>query len=75
MRDLTPWIPVHVECMTPRHTMITGDVARVLGVSTERVRQLDEQLQPVRVGNARRYDPAVVDRVAKSRERQTRRVG
>jgi hypothetical protein len=56
-----------------RHTMSSGDVSRVLGVTDERVRQLDEELQPVRLPNGqRRYDPRVVARVANARARTTR---
>lgn len=52
-----------------QHTMSPGDVARALGVSTERVRQLDDVLLPVRLigSRHRRYDPAVVREVAASR--------
>lgn len=50
------------------HTMTSGDVARVLGVTDERVRQLDAELKPIRRENGqRRYDPAVVKRVAEQR--------
>lgn len=46
-----------------RHTMPTSDVARVLGVTHQRVCQLDDELQPIRLASAqrtRRYDPAKV---------------
>ena len=58
----------------PSHTMPTGDVARVLGLSVERVKQLDDVLKPRREGlrRVRRYDPAVVTRVARARERAVR---
>lgn len=55
----------------PRHTMPIADVAQVLGVSTNRVRQLDDELEPIRVGRFRRYEPRRVEAVAKARERQT----
>ena len=60
----------------PRHTMTSGDVARVLGLSRDRVLQLDGELAPVRVGamKARRYDPAVIERVARRRARDVRGV-
>lgn len=39
-----------------------SDVARCGGVSTQRVRQLDDVLQPIRQSNRyRRYDPSVVE--------------
>ena len=48
--------------------MTTADVARALGLSVERVRQLDEQLKPTRQANGqRRYDPADVERYAAGR--------
>lgn len=51
--------------------MTIGDVARALDVSTERVRQLDDQLKPERIATGayrhRRYDPRVVARVARRR--------
>lgn len=37
------------------YVMSSGDVARVLGVTDERVRQLDDQLKPQRRANGRRY--------------------
>lgn len=50
------------------YTMSSGDVARVLGVTDERVRQLDAELKPRRQENGqRRYDPAIVKRVAEQR--------
>lgn len=53
-----------------RHTMTTADVARALGLSTERIRQLDGDLAPVRSGNGqRRYDPKDVEAYAKRRAR------
>jgi DNA-binding transcriptional MerR regulator len=53
-----------------RHTMTTADVARALGLSVERVRQLDEQLRPVRREGTqhRRYDPARVQKLADQRD-------
>jgi DNA-binding transcriptional MerR regulator len=48
--------------------MPIGDVARALGVTTERVRQLDAELQPKRVGRYRRYDPVIVQRVLRLRQ-------
>ncbi len=51
-----------------KHTMSTADVARELGLSVERIRQLDEDLCPVRLGSRhRRYDPKIVERVARQR--------
>jgi hypothetical protein len=53
------------------HTMSSGDVGRVLGVTDERVRQLDDQLKPIRRANGRRYyDPRVVESVANERARK-----
>ncbi len=49
----------------PTHVMHTGDVARVLGVSTTTVYRLDANLKPIRTASGRRlYDPAVVQRFA-----------
>jgi DNA-binding transcriptional MerR regulator len=57
------------------YTMTTGDVARVLGVTDETVRQYDEELQPVRRPNGRRYyRPADVERVANARARIAGRI-
>lgn len=50
------------------YTMPIGDVARTLGVTTERVRQLDAELQPKRIGRYRRYDPVLVQRVLRARQ-------
>lgn len=51
-----------------RHTMIIGDVAKILGVSVSRVQQLDDELKPTRHENGhRRYDPADVERYAAGR--------
>jgi DNA-binding transcriptional MerR regulator len=48
-----------------KHTMTVGDVARVLGVTADRVRQLDADLKPVRgTAGHRRYDPAMVKKLA-----------
>lgn len=50
--------------------MTTADVARALGLSVERIRQLDEQLKPSRAANGqRRYDPKDVEAYAKRRAR------
>ena len=52
------------------HTMTSGDVGRVLNVTDERVRQLDDELKPIRRENGRRYyDPKVVAEVAERRLR------
>jgi hypothetical protein len=50
------------------YTMPIGDVARALGVTTERVRQLDAELEPQRIGRYRRYNPAIVQRVLRARQ-------
>lgn len=51
-----------------KHVMTAGDVAKALGVSPRRVRQLDPELQPIRTdGNQRRYDPKHVERVLRVR--------
>jgi hypothetical protein len=53
-----------------RYTMTVADVARVLGVGADRVRQLDELLKPTRAGaNQRRYDPAQVRKALSVRGR------
>lgn len=45
-----------------QHTMTIGDVARALGLSVERIRQLDGKLKPTRQANGqRRYDPRDVE--------------
>lgn len=44
-----------------------AEVARILGVTAERVRQLDAQLEPERIGRTRTYDPDVVQRVLRER--------
>jgi hypothetical protein len=50
------------------HVMVTGDVARVLGLGTARVRQMDEVLKPIVLANGeRRYDPKTVKQVLKQR--------
>ena len=57
-----------IDPFTFTHTMPSGDVARALGVSDERVRQLDHELKPHRrEDGVRRYDPKVVKRVAEQR--------
>jgi len=44
-----------------RYVMTTSAVARALGLGVERVRQLDDELQPIRGSNGHRYyDPAIV---------------
>jgi len=54
----------------PTHTLTTADTARALGVSSERVRQLDAELQPVRLANRqRRYNPDLVVAFAQKRAR------
>lgn len=48
--------------------MSIGDVARALSLSTERVRQLDKCLKPIRTANGqRRYDPLLVEAYAEAR--------
>lgn len=47
------------------HTMTTGDVARVMGLSVTRVQQLDGELRPTRSASGqRRYAPADVEALA-----------
>jgi hypothetical protein len=56
----------------PTHVMTVADVARVLGVGPDRVRQLDGELRPVRLdtaGSPRRYDPSIVERVLRDRSK------
>jgi hypothetical protein len=55
--------------------MTVADVARVLKLGTDRVRQLDDRLRPVRLDSddgPRRYAPADVERVMRERERSRR---
>ena len=55
------------------YSMITGEVAKRLNVSVVRVRQLDNELEPIRVGgNMRLYNPAVVEKVALERAAKRR---
>jgi len=55
------------------HTLNVRDVARLLGVSTDRVQQLDDALCPVREQNGwRRYAPEDVERVRVARVRDGR---
>jgi DNA-binding transcriptional MerR regulator len=52
------------------YSLTSGDVARVLGVTDEQVRRLDDLLQPRRRPNGRRYyHPRIVAAVARRRER------
>lgn len=52
------------------YSLTSGDVARVLGVSVERVRQLDAVLRPKRRASGRRfYHPRRVRAVANQRAR------
>jgi DNA-binding transcriptional MerR regulator len=54
--------------MMDRYVMHVSDVARALGLSPDRVRQLDEELRPIRRPNRRRYyDPALVAEVLRAR--------
>ena len=55
---------------TVTHCMPVSDVARRLGIGNDRVRRLDEVLQPIRLSNGhRRYDPSLVEREAAKRGR------
>lgn len=55
--------------MNPPPLLLSGDVARRLGVSLTVVHRLDDVLQPVRASrNVRVYDPEIVERVALERE-------
>lgn len=52
----------------PNAPLTRGEVARLLGVSTTRVMQLEDDLKPTRTANGTRlYDPAVVERVRRER--------
>lgn len=56
------------------YTMHPGEVARLLGVTNERVRQLDAQLLPQRdqaIGRFRRYRRSDVERVLRARSAST----
>jgi len=47
---------------------MVGEVARMLGVSDQRVRQLDDILKPDRTATGvRLYDPARIEKVAAKR--------
>ena len=52
------------------YSLSVADTARRLGISSERVRQLDSVLNPIRVGSTRVrfYEPATVDAFARVRE-------
>ncbi len=55
------------------YTMTSGDVGRALGITDERVRQLDDELKPRRRENGRRYyHPKRVALIAKRRVRASR---
>lgn len=62
--------PVSLKAVTiDCHTMTIQDVAAFVGVSTERIRQLDEVLAPARRANGyRRYDPRVVQAFVAKRD-------
>ena len=50
--------------------MPIADVARAAGISTERVRQLDDELKPVRLPNGhRRYRASAVEALIAKREK------
>lgn len=51
----------------PEEMMTPAEVARVLDVTPARVRAMDEQLVPKRLGGNRVYDPSVVERVRRER--------
>lgn len=55
-----------------KHTQQISEVAAILGISTERVRQLDDVLRPIRVGSSRMrlYDPAQVALVSERRSKR-----
>jgi DNA-binding transcriptional MerR regulator len=54
------------------HTMVIGDVAELFRVSTTRIRQLDELLQPIRKPNgARRYSRDIVEQVLRDRQQNS----
>lgn len=55
------------EMKLSEYTMPIMDVARVLGVSTNRVRQLDGELQPSTEHVYRRYKPSIVEREVRRR--------
>ncbi len=53
--------------MQPTALLTVADVAAALSISRSRVLQLDDELQPIRVRGARRYDPRIVEKLAKLR--------
>lgn len=56
-----------------QNLMTTGDVARMFGVSRQRIHQLDSELQPERLPSGQRlFRPDVVKAVAKRRARVVR---
>lgn len=52
--------------MNPEYLSV-AEVAARLGVSADRVRQLDARLAPIRVGTARAYRPEAVEALAGER--------
>lgn len=60
--------------MRMSHTLTVRDVAAILVMSTDRVKQLDDELHPVREPNGwRRYAPEDVERVRVARARKAGR--
>ena len=56
----------------PTNPLSIRDVATMLGVGTQRVRQLDDVLQPIIVGRTRIYEPRRVARYHELRETMRR---
>lgn len=59
---------------TERSAITVGPVAQLLGLTPQGVHLLDAELQPIRSGRIRLYDPRIVERVRKQRaaKRNTR---
>src|ERR1700704_6012554 len=65
-----------IDAADGRGPMLIGEAARVLGLSTDRVRELDDILNPRRSsGGMRLYDPRAVERLRHERDetREARR--
>ena len=56
--------------MPENKQLSTAEVAARLGVSTDRVRQLDSSLNPERIGGRRVYDAAAVEKLRAQRARK-----
>lgn len=53
-----------------KHTLTSGPVSEILEMTRQSVRRHDAELQPIRSGRIRLYDPDVVERVRARRAAQ-----